>query len=483
MNRNKRALLPFLLIIILIVSCGQPAKTTVTILSCVDTVRAEIQETVTVTVDGITQTWLPGDPLEFVVDMHVNHGFVQVTASSANYRMVSPREYEVNRSKGLELVLVFEARDDEVPLDELAALIPDPFSTEIEPDDRPDPQNMEVRFDVTPGLAEVTIIMPNNSRESFRGSRELTLLEDTYRWQAALLGYDDAGGTFTVRAGTENRVTINLQEEVLDDGTLSTLIDPQHVMLRLRNVNTGEEESFTSVGMRTISLYPGLYRYTLEAPGYRTEEGEIRIREAADTRIEMVMVNMSASALMETAREIRTGIQAERFFNALQNQWPIQGMDIQTRDNLIEELSRIADILITEDQRAEGLRLYDMLFSEDNNNVRVRLEYGTHLILDRQFDRGRTMIRAIYGTLQNLIEVNRRSEISWEARYRVAQSYYLEFNDTADFDRKNQIGILAVNELDNVIGLAANHNLPERYDLLIVQAEDWRDILRSQLGI
>ena len=468
-------------VLLIATSCARDTSTSVVILSCIDSDGFELNEAVTITVDGFSQTWMPGETLEFDIEMEVDQGYISVLASGTDFQMVSPSEYEVERSKGLELVLSFAEPVDEVLAEDLPVVPEIETPAEEEPEE---PGFADVSFEVNPRGAEVTVIAADNSRETFRGSRSLHLREGSYRWQAELDGYDDATGRFTVNADRANRVTINLDEVVLDDGYLATLIDPGNATLYLRNEDTGEELTVSSVGIQVIDLYPGIYQYSIEAPGYLSENGNFRIREAMETPLERIMINQSASAIIQQAGDVETAIQAERLLNALQDQWPLEGMDQDTRHQLTNQLINVADILYRGGASSLAFDLYEMLFQEFPNHIELRMAYGSYLILNGEPEWGRQIIMPVQGTLQNLIPSARRSEVVWLSRYRVAQSFYIQFDDTPanDFDNRARYGERAMSELENVISLYQSLNLPEEFERDFVwQAEDWRDIIIREL--
>ncbi len=462
------------------ISCGAPDQTSVVILSCVDTEGNEIREAITITIDGQAKTCLPGDPLTFNVEMSVDQGYVSIITSDKNYRLASPSTYEIERSKGIELVLMFEADTTE----ELVVIpdFPDPEEP-IQGDT--DPQNVGVRFEVLPRQADVLVrSRSNNFEKGFNGSASVDLPEGPYEWQADMDGYLSSSDNFTVRAEGDNLVRIQLEEEELEPGLLSLVFTPRNASVNLRNRDTGDEFTFNSAGARDVELPPGLYDYRVTAPGYITEESNFRIREAGESELFVSLSSAGALELISRAEEVTTINQAQQLFQIIE-QNGIPQANSQTRDRLFESLSEVAMILYDEGAQLNAINLFRTMHRENTSDVRVRLQLGTILILSGEYAEGRDMVRPVYGQLLNTIPRSSREEIAFQARYRNAQSYYLQFRSLPpdDYDARQSIGLTAISELTDVV-LRFERSSDTLQDYLgeAINAEDWELAVRNELG-
>lgn len=477
----------FLLLLIWFISCGIPDQTSVVILSCVDTDGNEIRDAISITIDGQTKSCIPGDPLTFDVEMNVDQGYVSVITSDTDYRLVSPSSYEIERSTGIELVLMFQAPDEPVDTaDELVRVEPDFQVPADQPQVETEPQNVDVQFEVVPRQAEVSIRSRSDNFETgFSGSAAVELLEGLYEWQADFEGYLPSGGNFTVRADGTNLVRIQLEEEELEPGLLSMVINPRNATVSLQNRDTGDEFTFNSAGARDVELPPGLYDYRVTASGYMTEESNFRIREAGESELFVSLSSAGASELISRAEQVTTINQAQQLFQVIE-QNGIPQADSQTRDRLFASLSEVAMILYDEGAQLNAMNLFRTIHQENPSDVRVRLQFGTILILSGEYAEGREMLRPVYGQLLNTIPRSSREEIAFQARYRHAQSYYLQFRSLPadDYDARQSIGTRAMSELaDVVMRFERSSDILDDFIQEAIDAEDWELIVRRELGL
>lgn len=481
----KKKFLYVLLISLALFSCSESNKTSVVVLSCQDSSGNIIQESVTLTVGGNTKIWIPGsDPLEFEVDMGVDQGFITINAQSENYRLISPSRYDVEKSKGLELVLSFERSKDDIIVDPVPL---DIVGEEVEKEE--EAEMVAVNVEVNPSNAEVQLTsVSGDSGETFSGSASFELLEGVYRWSASSEGYEDRSGRFTVDADQSNNFSINLEEIVLENGSLVLMIEPGNSRVTLRNLETGEENNINTASSNVVPLYPGQYRYTVEAPDHLPQEGTIRIREADESELFVTLLNRNARNLLQEANQVQTVNQAQQLLQGLKSMNGFPSMDMQTRDELFEALVDVGMVLYDGGERNSANELFELLYAENSSNVKLRLQFGAILIRSGEYDRGREMLRAIYGQLQNLIPRESREEVTFEARYRHAESYYREFRNlpSDDFDSREIIGARAISELEDVTRrYETSEELSStlEYEQLYYNASDWNQIIRNELGL
>lgn len=469
--------------LLLFVTCSPEQKTNVVILSCEDEFGNELTEMVEITVDGESKMWAPGDPLLFEIDMDVDQGYTEVFAYSENYRMVSPNEYQVGKGEGIELVLTFTS--SEVP-EVVENIEPEP-----EPEQEPEevPVMVEVRINTNPEDTEVTIRPRNNASEpvSFSGSQTVELLEGAYQWEAELEGFDAKAGMFTVQSEQTNVIGISLTETPPEDGFLSVLIQPSGTDLRLINQETNEELQYEVSGLRRIPLRPGQYRFTATAPGFNSQQSSFIIREEQETDLSISLQNSSAREILSEARDVVTITQAEQFYNTWNGLQQLPQMDTGTRDELFRTASDIAMILYDGGSAAQGQEMMEDLYSQEPDNVELRLRFGAMLMRSEQFVRSRSVLRDILGQLRNLIPVESREAVVFETRFRIADSYYREFLslNPNDFDARTDTGERALRELQDVVLRFEEHpsiqNQPG-LENLSNQAADYYNIVNRELG-
>lgn len=493
---TKSKFLIFLLML-WVISCGSPNQTSVVILSCEDTDGNEIQDDITITIDGQSKSCIPGDPLTFDVEMNVDQGYISIIASNRNYRMLSPTTYEVERSKGIELVLMFQSSDvmaDAQVADESEDELAEPdhdetvqrFTEREQPEEESEPQNLNVQFDVLPRQSIVSVRSRSGNFETdFSGSGSVELLEDTYEWQAEMDGYFSSSGSFTVSAESDNIVTIQLEVEEPEPGTLSMVINPRNASVNLQNRSTGQNYSFDSAGARDIELPPGLYDYQVSASGYIPEESNFRIREAGSSELFVSLSSAGASELISQAENVITNNQAQQIFNVIQ-QSGIPRSDSETRHRLFSSLSEVAMILYHEGAQLNARELFSILHQENPSDVRVRHQYGTILIRSGEYQEGREMLRPVFGRLLNTIPRSDREAIEFRSRFRHAESFYLQFRSLPedDYDSRQSIGARAISELaDVVFRFERAADRLEEFQHKAVQAEDWEFAVRRELGL
>ena len=445
---KKLGLFTLLICWIFIYSCVPEKQTQVVILSVVDESGEEITDFVTIIVEGEEKDWIPGDILEFDISMDVNHGFVQVIGEIEDYRMLSPMEYEIEKGKGLELVLTFTRVEELLVIDE-------PEEEVVE--EEVEPQMVQARFNVTPSETEVRVQSRTSAtnRRTFTGSTTLELLEGSYTWTATYEGYDDLTGNVTIRPGQTNVIGISLEETPPEDGYLTIFIQPREAEIILRNRESDVEYIFSAAELEQKAVRPGLYDYTVNAPGYRTIDGNIRIRESESRELYETLANISSSELLSSARSVNTIGDASNFYANFRSMNGIPPMSTEARDEFVRLSTDIAMMLFEGGEAASGREFFEELYRAEPDNVQLRMYFGSILMRDGQYSRSREVLRDIFGQLQNIIPVTYRSEIVFEARFRYATSYFLEFINIPehDFDRRETVGDRALREFEDVIAI------------------------------
>lgn len=437
-------LLRFLLVLsipLFVLSCRGQEGTSVVILSCVDTEGNELSGPVTITVDGITQTWIPGAPLVFDLDFDVDLGYVDVRGSAANYRQISPVTYEIERALGLELVLSFTDTDVLEPL------------------------TVRMEFNLSPEEATVELrSRSENTTIRFSGSQSINLPEDLYEWRASFTGFNSDSGTLMVREDGDQRVNISLSRETVvspppivepepEDGYLTMLILPQST-IRLSHQTNGNVYTFNPIGLTQENLPPGSYSYRITAPGFIPEEGTVEIRELQTSSIELELINESAASAVRDATQIQNVNQAVPFaISFLQNPQQLNSLSPNEREEFAENLARISMILFGGGERTRAEELMEAIHNQMPENITIRMQYGEILSQQGQFARSREMFRGVFGQYVNRIPVQAREQVTWLARFRLARTYYREFLslNEFDFDERAEVGDAAISALSDVM--------------------------------
>lgn len=464
----------------LLLSCGDGNKATVIVHSCVNSQGEEIQEAINVTVDGTSKTWLPGDPLKFRIDMGVDQGFVNVSTSSENYRLVSPTEYEIQRSEGLELVLSFEST--------------------LEPTTRPappvadqnTPQTVTVNVNVTPESTQLVLVsQQGDNRTPLQGSGNVELPPGSYRWSASRTGYMSDSGTFTAIEGSSNQLSITLEQQVQEQetevatGSLVTIVTPASASVNLQHRSSGEQYNFDASVSGARDIPAGSYRYSIQASGYQSQSGQLVIQEGQETELYQILLSQDASQLIAQAENVSNVEQAIKLVDALNSRNSLPSVDLQSRSELFGALVDVGLTLYNGNEQTRAMDLFERLYSAAPSNYRILMEYGSILSRRGDFERSREMFRSVFGQMQNQIPRTSRESVVFQARYRYAMSFYREYTNLPSdaIDTRHTLGRRAYSEFMDVITRYESSGSLSQHENLYNQARDFKDILLRDLGL
>ena len=491
MKNRLNILLYAFFISLIFASCTDHTKSEIVIRSCIDQDAVELEEAVSFVINGQSGTWIPGRDLVMHISIPEESGTLSVQANSENYRLNSPHRYKVERSKGLELVLLFEQKP------EIVVDLTDDLTGE-DPVDEPDESVEEDQQEeiITFGSVSVQAAPANVSLRIQRSEvgfdtllanidQELiTLATGTFNWTASADDYVLQSGSFSISEDETTEVQIQLEEDIRF-GTIHANILPDNAIITISQPDN--QETIRIQSGEQAELVVGTYSYSVTAPGYIMVESNITVSEDSERWISQ---NLSPVSISQIISRIESASSVGEYLN-ISESVPIEQprMSAGLRSQYYDALIELGMALFRTGEANRANNVFDIVLQQDESNYRARLQYISILNQQedfREFNRIRRIIRPVYGTLLNVVPHDERARIDFQARFLNAESFYNEFYSFDDLGRQRQIAPMALNALDEVVhryNNRLNDSEKETFRSEYEKAKAYRDMVFRDLGI
>ncbi len=493
MKNRSNILLYAFSILLIFTSCTDHTKSEIVIRSCIDQDAAELEEAVSFVINGQSGTWIPGRDLVMHISIPEESGSISVQANSQNYRLNSPPRYEVDRSKGLELVLLFE-RKPEIVADHTDDL------TREEPVDEPD-EGVEEEEDpqeeiITFGSVSIQADPVNVSLRIQRSDIDfdtlladidqelITLATGTFNWTASAEDYVSQSGNFSISEDETTEMQIQLEEDIRY-GTVYANILPDNAVVTITHPDI--QESVRIQSGEQAELVVGSYSYSVTAPGYIMVESNITVSEDSERWISQNLSPVSVSQIISRIEDASSVGEYLNIFESIPIEQP--RMSARLRSQYYDALIDLGMALFRTGEANRANNVFEIVLQQDESNYRARLQYISILNQQedfREFNRIRRIIRPVYGTLLNVVPHDERAKIDFQARFLNAESFYNEFYSFDDLGRQRQIAAMALNALEEVVhryNNRLNDSEKETFRSEYEKAKAYRDMIFRDLGI
>lgn len=504
----KLNVLLILTAIIFLLGCSANRTTEVVIVTCLDEDMLELTEQVYFNINGKSFIWTPGSQLVAEIPMRDDFGMLEIYANSENYTLNSPRTYQINRSEGLDLILLFKKAVDMPDLIVETPVNIDELKQETSEEKRED---VEVRTEVRERVIEYgeleIRIQPFNARLTLSSNetrvdtvlniRQPTILRlpaGNYSWRATASDHIQESGTLNIATDQFRRLDLQLEERVFF-GRVSAIVTPSDVRIRLRNLSTDEVQFIDNNDTRELQV--GNYEYEITAEGFLPVISNIEINRDASRVISHNLESLSVNQLVSRLRNVRSLQEANSLRNSIPDERP--HLTIMQAQNYFNSLIDFANFVLNEGEIQLAFEIYDLIIEQDHSNYSARLQYASVLKANMQgnisssaeirnyFENLRNVIRPVFGQLLNLVPVSDRAEIEFRARFAHAEAFYLEYYTYAetDFSNRGRVGPRAYGELRDF--LTRYQRLSERSQSLLMdeyqRAREYENIIKSDLGL